>query len=83
MISGVKALPRVSPIKTLAGGENVFGLKIGKFSNLIAMEVTKIAPKSQGIGICIYIKSIAPKKPMKSASNILNICCTFIIDFLV
>ena len=69
-ISGVKALPIIKPIKILAGAENIFGFWIGSFSNLMAIEVVKIAPESQGRGRCKKINKTEPQKPMKSASNI-------------
>jgi hypothetical protein len=40
------------------------------FSNLMAIEVVKIAPKSHGRGRCKKINKTEPQKPMKSASNI-------------
>ena len=48
----------------------------------MAIEVVKIAPKSHGSGRCKKINKIEPQKPMKSASNIWDNCCMFIIDFL-
>ena len=66
----MKALPIIKPISILAGEENILGLCMGSFSNLIAREVVKIAPKSQGRGRCKSINKTEPKKPMKIASNI-------------
>ena len=45
-ISGVKALPITRPIIIRAGVENIFGLCIGIFWNLIAIDEVKIAPNN-------------------------------------
>ena len=68
-ISGVKALPIIKPIKILAGAENIFGFWIGSFSNLMAIEVVKIAPKSHGSGRCKKINKIYLHKTRKSSKG--------------
>jgi hypothetical protein len=78
----VNALPIIKPIKILAGAEKIFGLCIGSFSNLIANEVVKIAPKSQGSGKCKNINNTEPQKPIKIANNIFDRSKSFIINII-
>lgn len=68
-IAGVKALPIIRPKIVLAGGDNIFGLFIGKKGSLEATAIVAIDPSSQGSGSFKYIKSIEPNSPMKRESS--------------
>lgn len=75
----------VTPIIILAGVVKcLFGFLIFKLLNLIAIEVIKSEPKSQGRGRFKYINITAPMIEIniaKSIENILRKMVTYLIDF--